>query len=61
MSDRRYARVMDATGADPLPYGIAPNRGVLDELLEAALSQQILRDRMPLETLFATATLDLTA
>jgi hypothetical protein len=60
-SDSTYARVMELTGADPLPYGIAPNRAVLDGLLEAAVGQQILRERMPLETLFATATLDLTA
>jgi hypothetical protein len=60
-SDRTYARVMEVTGADPLPYGIAPNRAVLDDLLETAVGQQILRERMPLETLFATATLDLTA
>ena len=41
-----YRRVMELTGADPLPYGIEPNRGVLEELLRAAVDQQIL-DRAP--------------
>ena len=27
-----YARVMEQTGADPLPYGIEPNRAVLEAI-----------------------------
>jgi ABC-type nitrate/sulfonate/bicarbonate transport system substrate-binding protein len=60
-TDRMYARVMESTGADPLPYGIAPNRKTLDELLRSAVGQKIL-DRPPaIEEVFAQATLDLTA
>jgi 4,5-dihydroxyphthalate decarboxylase len=60
-NDRMYARVMELTGADPLPYGIEPNRAVLEELLEHAVDQKIL-DRAPrLEDVFAPATRDLTA
>lgn len=58
-NDRMYARVMELTGADPLPYGIEPNRAVLEELLRHAVDQKIL-DRAPvLEDVFAPGTRDL--
>lgn len=60
-TDRMYQRVMELTGADPLPYGIAPNRKVLEELLRHVVSQQILTRPMPLDELFADDTHHLTA
>jgi 4,5-dihydroxyphthalate decarboxylase len=58
-TDRMYAHVMELTGADPLPYGIEPNRAVLEELLQHAVDQKIL-DRAPaLEDVFAPGTRDL--
>ena len=58
-NDRMHARVMELTGADPLPYGIEPNRAVLEELLRHAVDQKIL-DRAPrLEDVFAPGTRDL--
>src|SRR5262245_25817822 len=57
--DRRNARVLELTGSDPLPYGVEPNRAVLEELVRHALQQKILRDRPPLESLFAPGTLEL--
>lgn len=59
-TDRMYARVMETTGADPLPYGIAPNRAVLEELMRHAVDQRILKRPRPLEDLFAKSTLDVT-
>jgi 4,5-dihydroxyphthalate decarboxylase len=60
-TDRMYARVMELTGADPLPYGIEPNRAVLEELVRHAVDQKIL-DRAPaLEEMFAPGTRDVTA
>jgi 4,5-dihydroxyphthalate decarboxylase len=60
-TDRMYARVMELTGADPLPYGIEPNRAVLEQLLQHAVDQKIL-DRAPrLEDVFAPGTLDVVA
>jgi 4,5-dihydroxyphthalate decarboxylase len=60
-TDRMYARVMELTGADPLPYGIKPNGAVLEELLRHAVDQKIL-DRAPrLEDVFAPGTRDLVA
>jgi 4,5-dihydroxyphthalate decarboxylase len=57
--DRMHARVLELTGADPLPYGIAPNRAVLDELIDHAMSQHILARRPELESVFAAGTLEL--
>jgi 4,5-dihydroxyphthalate decarboxylase len=48
-----HARVADITGDDPLPYGVEPNRGVLDELIDYAVAQRILARRPELESLFA--------
>jgi 4,5-dihydroxyphthalate decarboxylase len=59
-TDLMYRRVMEITGADPLPYGIAPNRTVIDELIGHAASQRILDTRPAVESLFAERTLDLT-
>jgi ABC-type nitrate/sulfonate/bicarbonate transport system substrate-binding protein len=58
-TDRMYARVLETTGADPLPYGIAPNRKTLDELLRHAAHQRILEHPPAVEDVFAPATLDL--
>jgi len=59
-ADLMYKRVLDITGADPLPYGVEPNRAMIDKLIQYAVSQRIL-DRSPAaEELFAEDTLDLT-
>jgi 4,5-dihydroxyphthalate decarboxylase len=61
-TDRMHQDVIELTGwDDPLPYGIEPNRQVLEELLRSAVDQKIL-DRAPrLEDMFAPGTTDLTA
>ena len=58
-ADQTYAAVMAEIG-DPLPYGIEPNRPTLEALLDAAEAQGIIRDRPPLESLFAAGTRTLT-
>ncbi|WP_009478495.1 ABC transporter substrate-binding protein [Rhodococcus sp. JVH1] len=60
-TDRMYARVLETTGADPLPYGIEPNRNMLETLIEHALQQEILTRPVALDDVFAKATLALTA
>ena len=60
-ADRVYQRVMDVTGGDPLPYGIEPNRHVLEQLVRSAVDQRILDRPVPLDEMFAPATRDLTA
>lgn len=61
-TDRLHQRVMELTGwDDPLPYGIEPNRPVLETLLRSAVEQGIL-DRAPhLEDVFAAGTRDVVA
>jgi 4,5-dihydroxyphthalate decarboxylase len=54
--DEMHRRVMDVTGGDPLPYGIAPNRGMLEAALAAAVEQGIIERAPALETLFAAGT-----
>jgi 4,5-dihydroxyphthalate decarboxylase len=54
-ADEVHRRVMAITG-DPLPYGIAPNRKVLEELIGHALTQGIISKRVTAEELFAPST-----
>lgn len=44
--DEMHRRVMAITGADPLPYGIEPNRRMLEEAIASAREQGII-DRAP--------------
>jgi 4,5-dihydroxyphthalate decarboxylase len=60
-TDRMYRRVAEITGADPMPYGIAPNRAMIDQLIKYAVDQKILRQPVAAEDLFAAGTHDLTA
>jgi 4,5-dihydroxyphthalate decarboxylase len=59
-ADRMHARVLEITGRDPLPYGIEPNRAVIEELIDHAVSQHILDRRPDVDSLFAPSTLGLT-
>ena len=54
--DETYRRVMEVTGKDPLPYGIAPNRQALDELIASALEQKVLARPVSVEALFPANT-----
>lgn len=52
-ADRLHLKVLQATGwDDPLPYGIEPNRAVLEDLIEQASKQRILTKTVKLEELF---------
>ena len=58
--DAFHARMMEIAG-DPLPYGIAANRGVLESLISHASAQKILKKPVELEELFAEETRGLSA
>jgi 4,5-dihydroxyphthalate decarboxylase len=58
--DEVHKRVMEITG-DPLPYGIAPNRSVLEELIGHAVKQGIIDRPVAVEELFVPSTRALTA
>jgi 4,5-dihydroxyphthalate decarboxylase len=55
-ADAVHKRVMEITGRDPLPYGIEPNRPVLEALIRHAVSQNILERPVAVETLFPEST-----
>ncbi len=54
-ADRLHLRVMEVIG-DPMPYGIEPNRKVMETLMGHALSQGIITRAMKVEDLFAKET-----
>ena len=58
--DQVHKRVMEITG-DPLPYGIAPNRKMIEELIGHALTQGIITKPVTVEELFARSTHGLVA
>ena len=58
--DEVHKKVMAITG-DPLPYGIEPNRRVLEELVGHAMTQRIIARPFSVEELFAPGTHDLKA
>ena len=58
--DEVHCLVMEITG-DPLPYGIAPNRKVLEELIGHAVKQGIITKPVTVEELFVPSTHSLTA
>jgi 4,5-dihydroxyphthalate decarboxylase len=60
-ADRMYRRVFEITGADPLPYGIASNRPMLQALIGYAVEQGIIARPFAVEELFARGTAELTA
>lgn len=59
-ADETYRRVMEITG-DPLPYGIEPNRTVIEELIQHALAQGIIARPLDVDDLFASSTRGLVA
>lgn len=60
-ADVMYRRVMEITGADPLPYGIDPNQDILEQLVGHAVTQKILDRPVGVESLFHESTHDLVA
>jgi 4,5-dihydroxyphthalate decarboxylase len=56
--DAMHRRVMEITG-DPLPYGVEPNRRVIEELIQHALTQGIITRPVTVDELFPRNTLGL--
>ena len=59
--DEVHRRVMEITGRDPLPYGIGPNRRMLEEVIQSALEQGIITRPVTPEELFPRSTHELSA
>lgn len=58
-ADVMHEQVLRITGDDPLPYGLAPNRAVVDELMRHAVDQRILDEVPDVDELFAKGTKEL--
>jgi 4,5-dihydroxyphthalate decarboxylase len=58
-TDAVYSRVLQTTGTDPLPYGVEPNRAMLQQLVQFALDQRILTRPVGIDEMFAE--IDVTA
>jgi 4,5-dihydroxyphthalate decarboxylase len=54
-NDQLFRRVMDLTG-DPLPYGIEPNRKVLEAVIDNSVRQGIIPRPVSVEELFDAST-----
>jgi 4,5-dihydroxyphthalate decarboxylase len=54
--DTMHQRVMEITGKDPLPYGVEPNRKMLETTIAAALEQKIITKPVSVDELFAPET-----
>ncbi len=54
--DEMHKRVMEITGKDPLPYGIEPNRAMLEEVTRSVLEQKIVTRPVTVEDLFPRST-----
>ena len=57
-ADETHLQVMEII-ENPLPYGIEPNRDVIENLIEHALTQRIISEPTNPESLFAPSTLNL--
>jgi len=58
--DKVHMAAMEVLG-DPLPFGVEPNRDTLERLIEHAVTQKIIPERMTLEDLFAAPVLNVVA
>ena len=58
-TDELYLRVMEITGADPLPYGIAPNLAVLEGFVTDLVRQGIIARPVSVHGLFHPDTREL--
>jgi 4,5-dihydroxyphthalate decarboxylase len=58
-TDPIHHRVMAITGRDPLPYGVEPNRQMIEAVIQYAREQEILKRSFAIEELFAPGTLHL--
>jgi len=56
--DKMHQRVMEIAG-EPLPYGVAPNRRVIEELIGHALKQGIITKPVTVDELFVPSTCSL--
>jgi hypothetical protein len=59
-ADRAFVALQGVVGNDPFPFGIEPNRRVLETFVQFAVDQQVIPNVPTVTQLFAPETLDLT-
>jgi 4,5-dihydroxyphthalate decarboxylase len=57
--DQMLSKIYEITGKDPLPYGVEPNRAMLENIIHYAREQNAVTVDLKIEDLFAKGTLDL--
>ncbi|MDB5651053.1 MAG: phtD, partial [Hyphomicrobiales bacterium] len=57
--DQTALKIMEITGKDPMPYGIEPNRAMIEAIIGYANEQKIIDRRFTAEEIFAEGTRDL--
>ncbi|MDB5593079.1 MAG: phtD [Hyphomicrobiales bacterium] len=57
--DQTAQKIMEITGKDPMPYGIEPNRAMIEAIIQYATEQKIIDRRFTAEEIFAEGTRDL--
>ena len=55
-SDKKYLKLMNIVGPDPLPYGIEENRATIEALERTAFEQRLTPRRMSMDELFVDPT-----
>ena len=58
MAEQQYQSQKNSWGADLWPSGLTSNRANLELFIEDMLDQGLIKERIPLETLFHESTLD---
>ncbi len=57
--DQTALKIMEITGKDPMPYGIEPNRAMIEAVMQYATEQKIIPAPFKMEDIFAKGTWDL--
>ncbi len=58
-ADKVHQRILEISHADPLPYGLEPNRKVIETLISHAASQSIIPKPIKIEDMFVKSTWNL--
>jgi 4,5-dihydroxyphthalate decarboxylase len=57
--DQTALKIMEITGKDPMPYGIEPNRAMIEAIIQYATEQKIIDKPFTAEEIFAEGTRNL--
>ncbi|MDB5545986.1 MAG: phtD [Hyphomicrobiales bacterium] len=58
-NDQTVLKIMEITGKDPMPFGVEPNRAMIEAINQFATEQQIIPRPFKMDEIWAKGTLDL--